>query len=159
MPKGVTVDGRFPVPLRRTAPAEAAMLKELESLKGTYGAINERMREWLLRGIKELDQRTQQAPSAGGDAVSALAAAAAELNNSVAISQHFLSMYAQAKEVIAHATKSRLAPVREPVTPVVVPPSPDPEVTDPAPASPQVTRTAPPPHTWAHLKGLVGGDN
>jgi hypothetical protein len=175
MAKGTPTPSRFPVPLRSSVPAEAAMLKELEEHKGEYGRINERMREWLIRGLKELEQRTQHVPSAGGDATSALVAVATELNSSVAVSQHFLSMYVQAKEAVASASRAR--PVTEPPTampPVSIPvPPPAAPVESLAPttakeddngpaASPVVspgvegsgTEAKP---RWGHLKNLVGG--
>lgn len=158
MPKGIA-PGRFPVPLRRSLPSEADMLKELESLKGVYGGINERMREWLMRGIKELDQRTQQVPSPGSDATRALVAVATELTNSVAISQHLLTMYAQAKETLALAPKPRSASA--PVQPTAVS-APAPAALEPA--EPVASSDAPSSdteptesHRWGHLKGLVGG--
>lgn len=164
MPKGATVAGRFPVPLRGTVPSEADMLKELESLKGVYGGINERMREWLMRGLKELEHRTQQVPSAGGDATSALVAVAQELTSSVAISQHILTMYAQAKETLAMAPRTRAAPAQAASSPTSVPPTPEaspaPEAT--AATVPAASAEAPPEAAettkrWGHLKGLVGG--
>lgn len=159
MPKAI-VPARFPVPLRSSLPAEADMLQELESLKGVYGAINERVREWLMRGIKELEQRTQQVPSPGGDATRALVAVATELTNSVAISQHLLSMYAQAKETLASAPKPRpaAAPVQHAAVSAPAPSAPD------AIAEPQASVETPADATepqakprWGHLKGLVGG--
>lgn len=162
--KAITQVGRFPVPLRSTAPAEAAMLAELESLKGTYGAINERMREWLLRGLKELEQRTQQAPSTADDAASALAAVAHELNNSVAISQHFLSVYAQARDAATPAAKPRPMPVQQlPAPPkaapvVTAPPPPAQDAEPAAEASEAAVAAERPRHSWAHLGGLVGKD-
>jgi len=161
MPNGATLTGRFPVPLRSSAPAEADLLKELEALKGVYGGINERLREWLLRGLKELEQRTQRAPSASGDAASALVAVATELNNSVAVSQHFLAMYALARETVATAPKPRTAQVRPVANPQ--PPAPPSQATSEAsessPSSDIDTESAAveaPRTSWAHLKGLVG---
>ncbi len=166
MPKGATVAGRFPVPLRGSVPSEADMLKELESLKGVYGSINERMREWLMRGLKELEHRTQQVPSAGGDATRALVAVAQELTSSVAISQHILTMYAQAKETLAMAPRPRSAPAQAAAASPPVPVSPASEAS-PAPAAtaatePMASTETPPEATdptkrWGHLKGLVGG--
>jgi hypothetical protein len=166
MPKGNTIPDRFPVPLRTSVPAEADMLKELESFKSVYGKINERLREWLIRGLKELEQRTQHVPSAGGDPTSALVAVAQELNSSVAVSQHFLTMYTQAKDALASEPSARTgsaqpvaarssvsAPAPSPSAPTV-----DEEVT----ASAETTSDSEEPASgakprWGHLKTLAGG--
>lgn len=164
MAKGVTVGGRFPVPLRSTVKAEANMLEELEALKGTYGGINERLREWLVRGLKELEQRTQQAPSAAGDATSALVAVARELSNSVAVSQHFLAMYTLArKNLLAAEQKARSQTASNVGTPPVeAEPSPaasatvaQTQATAPSEAAAEEARS--PRVNWDHLKNLVGG--
>ncbi len=154
---------RFPVPLRGTLPSEADMLKELEALKGAYGGINERMREWLMRGLQELKNRTQQVPSPDGDATRALVAVATELTNSVAISQHLLAMYAQAKETLAASSASQtrvsVAAARgnaDPASPtakgvVKEPAAPAAGEASPEGAEPSATSR------WGYLKGLAGG--
>jgi len=179
-----TTNIRFELRLKPGISPDGAMIEELVELASTYGAKNQRMSEWMLRGFAELEARMLKASMASADELSALDAVAQAVTTGGGVNHRVVTTYVEAKKqaqlieqgrAVRRPQRTRRAAPRAGVStdePTVVRPIPTPGAVQPtapalvvAPDADAGTEMAPlppaevrPRPNWGNFRGVVGSD-
>ncbi|WP_323025710.1 hypothetical protein [Castellaniella sp.] len=147
---------RFELLLRPNIPAEAALLDELESLKGVYGGKTGLLRECLRRGFAALSAAADACHEQASEEeiLNAFSAKFSAGEYSYRIGKLFLDARAEMKANPARGAAAGEGRVPVPVVPEASPPTPEPQPDAPQETQQQAQKR--PVADWSRFRNVAG---